>query len=444
MASTTFVDFVTPVPAAWLNDVNTAIYTAIGTGGGSPLSPLTPQQVVNNIQYLNSGTGAVTRSAFSKFGDEVSVKDFGAMGNGIADDTTAFNSALAYLESLGGGTLIFPAGIYILSAVVTTTMTTNGASITIVGAGADATELRWTSTSGGLTINYISPGNSAHIRDLSITTSKLNGGNGLFLSQNKSLAQFMNSDITRVNFRGSDNQGGGGLAYWTNCYVMNGVCGTNVIGCTLYGSSSFQGNGAVYQGNAANAANAGNGNGYSIYHNVVGCIFNQLFYGVQYLSYSQGLTISQSNFQNTNTGVYTPPGQTGTLSQLQISCSQLACIANNISILTNIGNVMIYGNDLFSGASSSSILLNIPEGYSIVGNNISTGGGAGTFGITIGPPFNSNQVGVITGNVFLGLNLAIFLETGSMGNNIQSNSYSGNTTNINNLGSGNTLGGGSI
>lgn len=40
--------------------------------------------------FLQSGTGAVERSAMSKMGDRVSVKDFGAEGNGVADDSAAF------------------------------------------------------------------------------------------------------------------------------------------------------------------------------------------------------------------------------------------------------------------------------------------------------------------------------------------------------------------
>lgn len=51
MTSTVFQDYSpnTPVVAAWLNDVNDAIYKAIGTGGVTPVAPKTPQDVLNNL-----------------------------------------------------------------------------------------------------------------------------------------------------------------------------------------------------------------------------------------------------------------------------------------------------------------------------------------------------------------------------------------------------------
>jgi len=46
MSDTTFVDGTTPVPAAWFNDVNIAIYRALGAAG---VAPTTATQVLNNL-----------------------------------------------------------------------------------------------------------------------------------------------------------------------------------------------------------------------------------------------------------------------------------------------------------------------------------------------------------------------------------------------------------
>lgn len=61
--------------------------------------------------FTQSGTGAVARTIFSKIGEVVSVKDFGAVGDGVTDDTTAVANAIASLGS-AGGTIIIPNGCF--------------------------------------------------------------------------------------------------------------------------------------------------------------------------------------------------------------------------------------------------------------------------------------------------------------------------------------------
>jgi hypothetical protein len=69
----------------------------------------TGSTLVGNIQ---PGTGAVARTVNAKLRETVSVKDFGAVGNGIANDTTAINNAILAVNAQGSVKLYFPAGIY--------------------------------------------------------------------------------------------------------------------------------------------------------------------------------------------------------------------------------------------------------------------------------------------------------------------------------------------
>lgn len=57
-------------------------------------------------------TGAVQKTVNSKLQDFVSVKDFGAVGDGVADDTAAFNAAVASCVSTGNALLV-PSGTYL-------------------------------------------------------------------------------------------------------------------------------------------------------------------------------------------------------------------------------------------------------------------------------------------------------------------------------------------
>jgi hypothetical protein len=60
-------------------------------------------------------TGAVGRTVHQKLQETISVKDFGAVGDGVTDDTVAIQTALDAMPN-DGGVLLFPTGRYIVSA----------------------------------------------------------------------------------------------------------------------------------------------------------------------------------------------------------------------------------------------------------------------------------------------------------------------------------------
>lgn len=69
------------------------------------------------LAFLQSGTGATSRTVQSKLQDTVSVKDFGATGDGATDDTAAINACLTAAK-LGAKKVFFPAGRYMITQVV--------------------------------------------------------------------------------------------------------------------------------------------------------------------------------------------------------------------------------------------------------------------------------------------------------------------------------------
>jgi hypothetical protein len=64
------------------------------------------------VEYLTTATGGVARTAHDRSGDVVSVKDFGAKGDGTTNDTTAIQAAL----NSGATRIIIPDGNYRITA----------------------------------------------------------------------------------------------------------------------------------------------------------------------------------------------------------------------------------------------------------------------------------------------------------------------------------------
>lgn len=58
----------------------------------------------------------------SKKGSSVYVTEYGAVGDGVTDDTSACNNALSFVVSQGGGELVFPKGEYLVSGTISTTL----------------------------------------------------------------------------------------------------------------------------------------------------------------------------------------------------------------------------------------------------------------------------------------------------------------------------------
>lgn len=70
--------------------------------------------IKNALAFIQAGAGAVYRSPLDKLRERVSVKDFGAVGDGVTDDTAAFLAAIASLP--GGGRIYVPRGWYRITA----------------------------------------------------------------------------------------------------------------------------------------------------------------------------------------------------------------------------------------------------------------------------------------------------------------------------------------
>lgn len=137
------------------------IYSPVGYG----FTPGTTASSTDQMTYNQGSSGSVARILTSHLQDHVSVKDFGAVGNGITNDTSAFVSA-----ALLGKKVYVPSGTYIVT------------HSTIVCA--DGTEFYGEGT----------------LKDLSTPTVTAGNPNFGFIRVTK------NNKISGLNFIGTDNR----------------------------------------------------------------------------------------------------------------------------------------------------------------------------------------------------------------------------------------------
>jgi len=85
------------------------------------------------VTYSPAGTGAVATTVQTKLREYVSVADFGAVGDGVTDDTIAINAAISYINSTDS-LLYFPvtSGNYKITSALTTISSRGGVDMEAV------------------------------------------------------------------------------------------------------------------------------------------------------------------------------------------------------------------------------------------------------------------------------------------------------------------------
>jgi hypothetical protein len=101
-------------------DSNTVTFiTGLNVGDVVKFSTATPVATnamdAANVSYTPAGVGAVTTNVQAKLRETVSVKDFGAVGDGVTDDTAAIQAAI---DVASNTTILFPAGEYKITDII--------------------------------------------------------------------------------------------------------------------------------------------------------------------------------------------------------------------------------------------------------------------------------------------------------------------------------------
>jgi len=139
----------------------------------------------SNIKVMQPSSGGISRSQNDKNMESMSVKDFGAVGDGITDDTGAIQAAFTWVGGSGlGRVLIITAGRYLLTNSIK--VNTANATMIIQGDGRSVTTFVWASTalSHGFSFGDTIPFNTLSIGGMSLNTKLVNSSAAIYAKAN--------------------------------------------------------------------------------------------------------------------------------------------------------------------------------------------------------------------------------------------------------------------
>jgi hypothetical protein len=350
----------------------------------------------NLVSYTPAGTGAVVTTVQAKLRESVSVKDFGAVGDGVADDTTAIQATI----NSGAASVYVPEGTYLITSALTLAV----AGQQFVGASKTKSIIKQTSVNtNGLyiqadnvyighlqvkdIINTVGSGSEYHSilwehRDgVTVEHCKIDTSDdaGIRAGYDPTLGKSTNSRILFNDITNVANGSGIEIIGALDCLCEgNDVEGTNQHGIRIVASSRVQ----CVNNRIEHFAEGGAGHG--LY--VAG--------GTAPAFTIAERNVVQGNIVQLNTSIAT----TGIRSGIYISDDAIGCvIADNIFDLNDsTGNTDVWGMWARKGSGSSST----GAARCVIANNRFTGDLAVGIGLS-----DASEHYTITGNLVKGFSL---------------------------------------
>ena len=277
-------------------------------GGSSPAG--TPTRLAgNNVNTLykltQTGTGSASAIPVWKQDNIFNVKDYGAIGNGSADDTTSIQNAITAAIAVNG-CVYFPAGTYAYGSTTDLSIVCNG-SISFKGDGWRVSKLLYLGTSNALycTISGGSypEGNSVSIYNLAVLANAPGTGSGAAATTGVTIHygnSFGAADEIHPNclidglYIGSYLVGNYAPQYVNSGFVygltLNNMCQSHVQNVYLYGNSSN-----FDQQSTAGAGTCGAGSGRGLWLNNA---VNNFFSNINVRFWGQGIYLDCSSGNN--------------------------------------------------------------------------------------------------------------------------------------------------
>jgi hypothetical protein len=336
----------------------------------------------NLITFLQAGAGAVVRSVQAKLRDVVSVKDFGAVGNGLADDTVAIQAACTAAKTVTfgssndnyrvTGTITLTSGTTLLMQGATVTQATDQTPIFNAGSTDNVTISGGRFVGKSESVYTNSPSSQAICIKADNATDLLVIGNRF---ENFWYSPLMvNVGGNRIEFSGNNVKGPGASVLGVD------INRRNTTGCTITGANLRIANNDIYD--AAQGIIVGQGSENIVVDgNVIHDLINE--HGIYADTGMRRLTISNNVIRNT--------GASGT--GMKVQCyDSFGVQAQCISIIGNVISTTGTDGILIENTTGSSTLTTLD--VTISGNSIQN---AGAYAIDV----RDGQDCTVTGNTIV-------------------------------------------
>ena len=182
----------------------TAVQLAFPNNIVLPVSQGGTGNSTGNLSALNAtATGATTsRTLAAYFSDVINVLDFGAVGNGVADDTVAIKAAIAAANARGGALVCFPNPSYVFNP---SSIVSVGTGVTLLGNNRYGTKIISQDTTAQL---FYLTGLGSAIRRMGIVSSVTNtSGQFVQLAGEGNVLDdvYFSGDYTAINITGVES-----------------------------------------------------------------------------------------------------------------------------------------------------------------------------------------------------------------------------------------------
>jgi hypothetical protein len=356
------------------------------------------------LSFTQNGTGAITQTVQDKLEEYISVKDYGAKGDGVTNDTAAIQAAFNYASGKQIGIYV-PGGRYLVTSPLTLNVT-GSTSNAIWGDGNGVSVIMLNTGGNGININYtgnwwlfdVPPGSTAcAFSNLTFTTTNL------FVAGSKCLAfegvcvegrPTRQTIIENIEFQGFNafQQG------WATQLWLHNMSAVTISACKFTMGPNQQGDGITWSGTAQTNS--------PVDIRITSCGFIYGNRGIYLTGIgTEGMYIVNTDFVGCNYGIYVDVTAESGLHVMNghMNCYKRGFYLNGM-IGGTISGILFYQNvpatktEKFVGIE----MLGNSSEFTIIGNQF-TGSGATAFAdcaIYLGSQAALQFTNYISGNIF--------------------------------------------